>query len=290
MENSKRNNKIYYFLLILIQINQAFSQHFDSLTTEMLNDEASLIDISDYNNLFLIVTTDKKIYTGIPPVFKIETSSKINSFSAAATYNNEYILMACTDDYLLTKINIETGEETPLINYEQFNKSDCTCSISLKDNYVYIGINHIIMPIYQLNNVSYNYGNENNISDIYSEITNTFDIFTEINNNISDINIINEDNNNYLKNTLIKIKLTNDNDNINNPILDEGFNILNYTFESQHKHLDHIPFPRALSCEIINIEKNLSEPPRLICGYIDYIIDNETIKNDFKYIYFAKIF
>ena len=292
MENRIKNRKFFFFLLILIKIKQAFFGYFDSLTTGILNEEASLIDISDYHNLFPIITTDKKIYLGIPPVFKANISSKINSFSAAATYNNEYILMACTEDYLLSKIKIETGEETPLINYEKFNSPNCICSISLKDNYVYIAINHIVISNYQINNWTYNFGNDNNFSDLNSEINKIYDYSSEIEENDTDINYNSESNNNYLENTIIKIKLTNNNDNINNPILDDEFNILNYTFDSQHKHLDHLPFPRTFSCEIINIEDNLSEQQRLICGYIDYIFD--TILEDGFYknvtLYFVDIF
>ena len=304
MENAKKSNNSkkkciilktihfpFFILLILIQIKQIFLGYFDSLTTEMLNEDASLIDISDYHNLFIIMTTDKKIYTGIPPIFKIETSSKINSFSAAATYNNEYILMACTEDYLLSKINIETGEETPLINYEKFNSPNCTCSISLKNNFVYIGISHIIIPKYRINQWQDNNGNDNNISDSNSEMAGENNISTGINENIcSDINCNDEDDdffyfydydNKYLQNTVLKIKLINDNDNINNPLIDEAFNILNYTFEFQHKFLDHIPFPRPFSCEIIDIENASSEHPRLVCGNI---IVNETSQNNFLYL------
>ena len=286
MENAKKKyiSKIFHFpfliLFILIQIKKIFLGYFDSLAPETLSESASLIDISDYHNLSLIITTDKKIYTGIPPVFKKETSSKINSFSAACTYNNKYILISCTEDYLLSKINIETGEETGLINYEHFNSPNCTCSISSKDNYVYIGISHIIIPTYKVNKWETNFGNDYNISELNSEINNISSEMNE-NNEDDDFYYFYDYDNKYLQNTVIKIKLTNDNYNINNPIIDNEFNILNYTLEYNHEYLDHLPFPRPFSCEIINVEENSSDQPKLVCGYI---IANEKSQNNFLYL------
>ena len=125
MENSKNintfnsilkiiNSKIFLFL-ILIKIKTIFLGYFDSFETNTLNEAVSFIDITDYLNLFPIITTDKKIYTGIPPVERSTTNSKIISISSAITYNNNYFLMACTEDYLLSKINVETGNEIPLV-------------------------------------------------------------------------------------------------------------------------------------------------------------------------------
>ena len=76
----------FFIFLISIQIKQAFNEYFDILQTEDLGNVASLIDIIDYYNIFNIfpnITSEKKIYTGIPPVLKITTTSKIISFSSA---------------------------------------------------------------------------------------------------------------------------------------------------------------------------------------------------------------
>ena len=97
--------------------------------------------------------------------------------------------MACTENYLLSKISLETGVETILVPYGDFKIPNCTCSISFKDQYTYIGISHIVIPMYKLKKSSYNSGNENNILDQNSQKLETSEILTEINStNCSDIN------------------------------------------------------------------------------------------------------
>ena len=115
--------KFRNFFIILIQIKLLFSQYLESFTSSTLNSHASLIDVTDYHNIFPIITSDKKIYTDIPPIERNVTSSKITKFSAAATYNEDTILIACTEDYLLSKIDINSGEETPLVYYNDINKN-----------------------------------------------------------------------------------------------------------------------------------------------------------------------
>jgi hypothetical protein len=272
----------FFIFLISVQIKQAFTEYFEALQTGDLSNSASLIDITDYYNIYPIITTEKKIYTGIPPVLKTTTTSKIISFSSAVTYNENYILMSCTEDYLLSTININTGIETPLINYDNFKFPNCTCSISTKDNYIYIGISYIKTPTYRIRN--FNYGNENNNS---SNINVTNNISCEINDTTcNDLNNENDDNyfifydyvNTYLENNVIKIKLINNGDN--EPALDENFNILNYTFEYQDTNIDHIPISRPFSCEVINIDDITGQESRLVCGFL---IVNETSENKFSY-------
>ena len=116
----KINNPLL-LLLLLIQIKILFSKYFDTINTNTLNHQASFIDITDYHNIFPIITIDKTIYTDIPPIERNTTSSKLTKLSVAATYDNETILIACTEDYLLSKIYIDSGEETPLVTYEEIN-------------------------------------------------------------------------------------------------------------------------------------------------------------------------
>ena len=278
----KKMNFSFFLLLIIIQIKCFLSEYFDSLQTGNLEGD-SLIDISDYYNISLVITIDKKIYTGIPPTFKSSTSSKLLPISSAVTYNNNYILMACTEDYLLTKINIETGEETALVNYTKFKIPNCTCSISTNDNLVYIGISNIITPSYKINKSFFNIADDNLIST--DNNTNDLDSlnYTEINNtnvNIEEDYFIYYDyNNTYLENGVIKIKLKNEGDD-NDPILDDNFDIVNYTFQYKHKDLEHIPLSRSLSCEIVDVEDANSKESRLVCGYI---ISNEKSDNSFNY-------
>ena len=289
MDNPKNNKKWrnlhlqiislpFFIYLIIIQISQVFSEYFETFQAATLKEKASLIDITDYYNIFPIITSDKKIYTGIPPTLKSTTTSNLINLSSGVTYNETYILMACTKDYLLSKINIDDGFETPLLNYNNFKFPNSTCSISYKDNYVYIGISYLITPVYKIYKYS-NFLNMNNTNNNTCEINDTTCI---------DINNENDDNNyfyfydynsTYLENNVIKIKLTIDADN-NEPILDESFNILNYTFEPHNTSINSIPISKAFSCEIINIDEIVPEDSRLVCGYI---ISNETSTNSYSY-------
>ena len=156
MENIGKNNYLLYFIflfkiinfpfllfLIATQIKKSILVYFDSFGYQMLNESSSLIDITDYYNIYPLITTSKNIYTGIPPKLKATTNFKITNISAAVTWNEKIILIACTEDYLLSEINIETHFESSILtNYQNiFPKS--TCTISTKDNLVYIGITHI---------------------------------------------------------------------------------------------------------------------------------------------------
>ena len=109
-----------------------------------LSEQASIIDVTDYHNLYLLITTEKKIYTGIPPNKTSETTSNIINITAAATYDTNYIILACTGDYFLSKINIYTGYEIPLIHYSNVSlsaeKIKYICSISILYNIAYLGI------------------------------------------------------------------------------------------------------------------------------------------------------
>ena len=143
--------KFFNILLIFLfsfQVKEMISKYFDSFYSDILNNTSSLIDVADYYNLYLIVTIDNKIYTGIPPELKVDNISDLKSISSAVTYDENNILISCTEKYLLTNINLETGEETPLIYYEDISvpNPENICSLSYMDNYAYIGINHIIVP------------------------------------------------------------------------------------------------------------------------------------------------
>ena len=156
----------YFLLFFLIQIKGILLVYFESFQTAMLDIQGSLIDITDYHYLYLIVTTNKKIYTGIPPTFRANTDSSISNISSAVTSNNNYILIGCTENYLLSSISIETGLENPLVGYENMNIPSSTCSISYKENYVYIGFSHIINPIYAIPKELYNLDNITDIEQV----------------------------------------------------------------------------------------------------------------------------
>ena len=128
------------FAFILTQINDNFKTY--TLSGE---DGYDLLDIVDYNNLNLFITTSKNIYQGIPPMKKSETQANLKSVSSLATINENYLLACCLSDSLLTKININTGESSSLLLYNNIATSttltlpEDICSISIFENIVFIG-------------------------------------------------------------------------------------------------------------------------------------------------------
>ena len=120
----KAFNLSIFIILLFIQFEENLLSYFENNTiAAILSQNTSIIDITDYHNLYPLITADKIIYTGMPPNKTCETISNIINITAAATYDNNYILLACTGDYLLSKINIYTGEEVPLVNYSKISLS-----------------------------------------------------------------------------------------------------------------------------------------------------------------------
>ena len=162
-------NQSFFIYILFFQLKGILSEYFENNTmVSILSQQGSIIDITDYHNLYLLITTEKNIYIDMPPNKTSETTSKIINITAAATYNTNYILLACTGDYLLSKINIYTGEEISLVNYSNLNLSienlNYTCSISILNNNVYIGINQILDNYLKYNVIKINLTkkNENN--------------------------------------------------------------------------------------------------------------------------------
>ena len=269
-------NYVRILLILLIQVKVFFSKYFDTINTETLNSQAFFIDITDYDNIFPIITSDKKIYTGIPPIERNTTSSKITKYSAAATYDNNTILIACTEDYLLSKIDIDSGEETPLVKYEDKNviMPNFTCSISIYGDYVYIGMSHKIVPYYKIK-IENDYTEiinsdiigTNNLS--FDSSDNISDILTDKNNEEDRYDIIYDYNYTYLESCAIKIKLKNFGEfgnfgEKNELKKDPDFDILIYNFYYPSIDQSLMSIPNPISCEID------SSHERLVCGYVSY--------------------
>ena len=149
MSTGNINSKFCLFLIIYIY-SYTICQINDNFQKGVLEQENSyIIDINDYHNLNLIVTTSQKIYTSdsLPnPVLTFPDN--VANYSMAATYSKDYILVACLKDYLLGNININTGVSASFLNYENINIEDGntlvpptqTCSLSIFDDYVHIAI------------------------------------------------------------------------------------------------------------------------------------------------------
>ena len=104
-----------------------------------LSDTGNIINIIDYYNLSLLITTSKNIYTGFPPKIKSAFNSNITRFSSGITINENYILMSCLEGKILTKRDINNGEEIEFCPSLLFtNPPQKACSISSYDNKVYL--------------------------------------------------------------------------------------------------------------------------------------------------------
>jgi len=149
MDTENINSKFCLFLIIYIY-SYTVCQINDNFKKGVLEHENSyFIDINDYHNLNLIVTTSQKIYTSDSLPNPISTfTAKVENYSMAATYNQNYILVACLKDSLLAKININTGDSNNLLDYNEINVGNGNilvppsqiCSLSIFENIVHIAI------------------------------------------------------------------------------------------------------------------------------------------------------
>ena len=106
---SSIKNKFIFFLIFL-NINFILTQINDNFTSGILEEGSyDLLDVTDYHNMNLVVSSSKKIYTGIPPVEKVTTNANLISVSSLITINENYLLVACLEDSFLGKINLSTG-------------------------------------------------------------------------------------------------------------------------------------------------------------------------------------
>ena len=173
---------IYIFLNFRLE-NCQINDNFASYTLE--EESNDILDVTDNHNLNLIVTTSKKIYTGIPPTLKVETNANLIKYSSVISISETYLLVSCLQDSLLTKIKLSDGFSQSLLDYSDISISpslivpETICSLSIFDKTVFIG-------------------------------------YTEINNYITETN---------KTNIIIRISLTNINSDSSGPNLDGNGNI-----------------------------------------------------------------
>jgi hypothetical protein len=122
MKNEGRQKLLYLILFIIItilKIEIISSETSENYISNNLEGEEGnyLLDVIDYHNLYILLSTSGNIYTGIPPTYKVYTNANINNCSSIATVNEDYIFVSCLNDSLLGKININTGAYSPLIQY-----------------------------------------------------------------------------------------------------------------------------------------------------------------------------
>ena len=78
---SKKFNQGIFIVLLFIQFKRILLDYYENnYEVANLSQQASIIDITDYYNLYLLITTEKKIYTGMPPQeMSVTTSNIINN-------------------------------------------------------------------------------------------------------------------------------------------------------------------------------------------------------------------
>ena len=132
-------NYFLFILLLIIIFKLVITELSDHFQYADLSDTGDLINITDNYNLSILVSTSKKIYAGFPPTIRTTIISTITQFSSGITINENNILMSCLDGKILTKININTGEEIELCPSLSFsNPPQKICSISSYDNKIYL--------------------------------------------------------------------------------------------------------------------------------------------------------
>ena len=153
--NARLNKKFkvyFYFnlnlimLTIIINNDLGHCQINDNYNTNILEEgNYDLLDVTDYHNMNLIVTTSKNIYTGIPPQIKTTTTANLINVTSIITVNSNFLLAACLQDSLLAKIRLNDGTSTSLLQYSDISITpsltvpETTCSLSLIDTTVFIG-------------------------------------------------------------------------------------------------------------------------------------------------------
>ena len=152
--NRNANHIFPYNLIFIFSLFFNLSFHicliYDNFENKILDEDSEFIDVHDYHNLNLIVTTSKKIFTGIPPILKTTTGANLINTSSVITLNSDFILASCLKDSLLTKINIKNGNFTSLLNYSDNQLSSLNleipitfCSLSIIDETIFIGYTRI---------------------------------------------------------------------------------------------------------------------------------------------------
>ena len=143
---------LYKILLFLFFIKFKFilCQIYDNYESDILEEgNHDILDVTDYHNINLIVSTSKNIYTGIPPTLKVKTNANLINATSLITINENYLLAACLQDSFLGKISLTGGTFTSLLSYTNigiYSSLDIPikiCSLSNIDNTIFIGYSKI---------------------------------------------------------------------------------------------------------------------------------------------------
>ena len=160
-------NYPFIIIYIFLNFNLENCEINDNFATYTLEEENSdILDVTDNHNLNLIVTTSKKIYTGLPPLLRTTTNANLIKYSSIISVSESFLLASCLQDSLLTKIKFSDGSSQSLLDYSDININpflivpETICSLSIFDNMVFIGYTEIN-----------NYASETNKTNIIIRIT-----------------------------------------------------------------------------------------------------------------------
>ena len=147
--NSIIDNIIFILLVIFIKNALIICEIKDNYEIGTLEEGSyDLLDINDYNNLQLIITTSKNIYQGIPPTLLTSTTANLINATTLITINENFLLAACVQDHLLVKIKLSDGSSSSIADYSLFDDLQLdvpttSCSLSILNNTIFIGYSKI---------------------------------------------------------------------------------------------------------------------------------------------------
>ena len=165
----KIKKKMLFISLFFIIQQLIICQIYDNFNNGILDNQSSIVDVGDYLNLSIIITTNGNIFNGTPLSFKSSTELTLNASSYAASCNENYMLVACTEDFLLSKLNINSGSYISLIDYSEYNTivvSNTSCCISIFEDIVFIVIGQTNPQNKNINNViKFNIANKGDLDN-----------------------------------------------------------------------------------------------------------------------------
>ena len=160
--------KIIFFSFFSFEIQLAFCEINDNFDHGTLEEgDYNLLDVVDYLNLSLIVSTSGNMYNGNPLNHINLTKDNFNESTFIAVCNEDFILASCLRDSLLTKIRISSGEYESLLNYSDYDTIkalNSSCCISIYEDIVFITISQYNSENKTINSfVKLRIGNKNDI-------------------------------------------------------------------------------------------------------------------------------
>ena len=122
---------LLFFIVIALNFQKISSQDFQAFTPNILEEDSDLLEVKDYENVGFIVTK-KNLYSRLNMKSPNTFSSEFPSNSVFATYDESYLLTACTTNSLFGFLNVSSLVEETIYEYSDLGvqSNRYTCSIS----------------------------------------------------------------------------------------------------------------------------------------------------------------